>query len=100
MTLARAVQLLRKEFGPNSFGSKKLLLFGGSSVRFAWFAGSFCHSLPRQAMQSMPGMLSKLESDFQERAKAIDTLLEQLRVGSRLLGKAMFGRHQKDEPTQ
>lgn len=51
-------------------------------------------------MQSMPGMLSKLESDFQERAKAIDTLLEQLRVGSRLLGKAMFGRHQKDEPTQ
>ena len=44
MTLARAVQLLRKEFGPNSFGSKKLLLFGGSSVRFAWFAGSFCHS--------------------------------------------------------
>jgi len=38
-------------------------------------------------MQSMPGMLSKLESDFQERAKAIDTLLEQLRVGSRLLGK-------------
>lgn len=43
MTLARAVQLLRKEFGPNSSGSKKLLLFGGSSVRFAWFAGSFCH---------------------------------------------------------
>lgn len=56
-------------------------------------------------MQSMPGMLSKLESDFQERAKAIDTLLEQLRVGSRLLGKAMFGRqkthvvvYQKDAP--
>lgn len=39
-------------------------------------------------MQSMPGMLSKLESDFQERAKAIDTLLEQLRVGRLPVGKS------------
>ena len=30
---------------------------------------------PRQAMQSMPGMLSKLESDFQQRAKTIDPWL-------------------------
>ena len=29
-----------------------------------------------QAMQSMPGMLSKLESDFQERAKAIESSIE------------------------